>query len=123
MSNKNAILSGLAVLIVAAFFPVWYGFIAKKGEPPVIEKPTNATKCVEDVEYMRAYHMDMLNTWRDKVVREGQRWHESKNGKFEMSLTRGCMSCHEYKKSCYRCHSYVNVHPYCWDCHLSGKEE
>ena len=30
-----------------------------------------------------------------------------------------CMSCHANKdKFCDRCHDYLAVKPYCWDCHV-----
>lgn len=126
MSDKGTVIIGLAILLVAAAFPVWYGFLpGKRTAPPVIEKPAGETKCVEDTDYMTARHMDLLNTWRDEVVREGKRTHVSKDGrKFEMSLTRTCMKCHvDREQSCDRCHNYMAVHPYCWDCHLGREKE
>jgi len=77
-------------------------------------------ECVASTEYMRASHMDLLNEWRDEVVREGNRIYTSPNGKeFEMSLTKTCTNCHYNKKEfCDQCHDYLGVTPYCWDCHV-----
>ncbi len=69
-------------------------------------------------------HMDLLNEWRDTVVRKGERRYVSASGRaFDMSLTRTCMSCHTSKKEfCDSCHNYLAVVPYCWDCHVEPKE-
>ncbi len=120
--SKGTIIIGLAVFLAAVAFPVWYGFIAgDKGAPPDIEKPAGETHCVAD--NMTARHMDLLNKWRDAVVRDGERFHTYKGQKYEMSLTRTCLKCHVREQSCDRCHNYVDVNPYCWDCHLGGKEK
>jgi hypothetical protein len=77
---------------------------------------------VEDAEgYMKSWHMDLLNTWRDDVVREGKRIHVSRDygTRYEMSLTKTCLGCHSNKKKfCDQCHDYIGVEPYCWDCHI-----
>jgi hypothetical protein len=41
-----------------------------------------------------------------------------------MSLTNTCITqCHSNKaKFCDRCHDYMNVQPWCWDCHNFPKE-
>jgi hypothetical protein len=40
-----------------------------------------------------------------------------------MSLTRTCLDCHSNKAEfCDRCHTYMAVDPYCWDCHVEPKE-
>ena len=100
--------------------------------------PTHTDKCVAETQYMRDSHMDLLNTWRDEVVREGNRnyaspwdkkdcpppgWVED-DGKchFERSLSRTCMSCHKSRADfCTKCHSFTNVDPYCWDCHVEPR--
>jgi len=73
---------------------------------------------------MRASHMDLLNQWRDDVVRVGNRDYKSTlTGKtFDMSLSRTCMDCHSNKADfCDRCHDFLSVDPYCWDCHVEPK--
>jgi hypothetical protein len=33
------------------------------------------------------------------------------------------MDCHSNKsKFCDQCHNYVDVDPFCWDCHIEPKE-
>jgi hypothetical protein len=68
---------------------------------------------------MRTNHTDLLNTWKEQVVRDGKRTYVSSTGKaHQMSLTNTCMECHANKaKFCDRCHDYMNVKPFCWDCH------
>jgi len=73
---------------------------------------------------MKANHMDLLNQWRDDVVRKGVRIYKAGNGrKFEMSLSNTCMNCHSNKSEfCDECHGYGGVDPYCWDCHIEPEE-
>lgn len=127
MSNKGTVLFGLVVFIVVATFPVWYS--RATGDPglrPKVELPAGETKCVEDKQYMTAWHMDLLNSWRDAVVRDGKRLYisEAYGDKHEMSLTKTCLKCHTSKeKFCDKCHEYADVSPYCWDCHLERRGE
>ncbi len=80
-------------------------------------------ECVNTAEYMRTSHMDLLNDWRDKVVRENIRFTSINGKKTEMSLTKTCMSCHSNKEQfCDQCHNYLEVTPYCWDCHVEPKK-
>jgi hypothetical protein len=64
--------------------------------------------------------MDLLNEWREKVVRDEERIYTSPGGKeFEMSLSNTCTNCHSNKSEfCDRCHDYLGVTPYCWNCHV-----
>lgn len=89
-----------------------------------LEKETGKKECIESKEFMRTEHMQMLNNWRDAVVRDGERLYINSNGKnFDMSLQNACMKCHSNKKDfCDKCHGYVAVKPYCWDCHIEPKE-
>jgi hypothetical protein len=89
--------------------------------------PEKEKKCVEDGAYMKRKHMQLLDLWRDSVVRVGKRSFVSyDNRKYDMSLQNTCMSanCHAKKTEfCDRCHNYTGVVPYCWDCHIPPKEE
>lgn len=127
MRNAGMIIGGLIVFLILMTSPIWYNALfGTSVEPPKVESPPNgSTECVEQVEYMRAFHMDLLNEWRDKVVRDGTRDYVSTtNGRaFDMSLSRTCMDCHSNKADfCDRCHTYMAVSPYCWDCHVEPKE-
>ncbi len=82
-------------------------------------------------------HMALLLEWRDEVVRDGDRtipeWWQDRNGNpivvhgrpLKKSLSDGCLVCHTKKKPgesedkfCDVCHTYVEMEPYCWDCHV-----
>jgi hypothetical protein len=81
---------------------------------------TKGDQCVAPAAYMRKNHMLLLNTWRDSVVRDGERFHIMPDGsRVEKSLTKTCLGCHVSKKQfCEECHIYASVKPYCWECHV-----
>ena len=124
MSEKGKIVFGLSVFVILITFPFW-SRLAAAGEPeggrPELEYPTNAEACIESTDYMAASHMDLLNQWRDELVREGNREYVSSAGEtYEKSLTRTCLSCHEDRDAfCTRCHDYADVQPTCWQCHTT----
>jgi hypothetical protein len=127
MYDAGKIIVGIVVFVVLATSPLWFNMLtAETPEVPELKLPTNgSTECVEATEYMRSEHMDLLNQWRDEVVREGARDYVSTStGKtFDMSLSRTCMDCHANKAEfCDACHTYMAVSPYCWDCHVEPKE-
>ena len=126
MYDTGKIIIGLVVFVILATSPLWFNALtAESPEAPELQLPTNGSKeCVEATEYMRSEHMDLLNQWRDDVVRNGQRdYVSSSNGKiYDMSLSRTCMDCHSNKAEfCDACHDYMAVNPYCWDCHVEPK--
>jgi len=124
MNDKPKIVAGLVAFLVLATFPIWYALgFASDIDPPELELPEDGSHCIEDREYMVANHMDLLNRWRDDVVRDGQQYYTSTSGeKHVMSLTGTCMQCHNNRTTfCARCHSYADVQPVCWDCHLESK--
>ena len=123
MYDASKILLGLAIFVILVTFPFWFSIANEtSGYRPELAKPENETMCVEDTEYMRSLHMDLLNQWRDAVVREGDRVYISTNGReHEMSLTGTCLGCHTSKADfCDQCHEYVGASPYCWDCHVDS---
>lgn len=146
MSDKPKIIAGLVVGAVVLTFPLWYA--------PAAGRPDSAPQyalpeghCVEA--NMKAQHMQLLQSWRNAVVREGQTEYVSKSygDKYRMRLTETCLlECHGLaanKKAasaaagsvaahpgqtaqqafCYQCHSYAGVRPTCWDCHLESQEK
>jgi len=126
MHDVGKIAGGLVVFLVLATSPLWYNALsASTPDVPTLAKPPNGSQqCVEATEYMRASHMDLLNQWRDEVVRNGNRSYTSKlTGKtIDMSLSRTCMECHSNKAEfCGRCHNFLSVDPFCWDCHVEPK--
>jgi hypothetical protein len=121
MSDRARIGLGVAVLLVVLTLPAWYALGgSSEAAQPELEMPRDSTECVEDVQYMRPYHMDLLDQWRTAVVRDGERWHTSVSGERRvMSLTGTCMGCHTNREQfCTRCHDYSGVEPTCWDCHI-----
>lgn len=131
MYNGGKIIAGLIIFIGLFTFPIFYNMgktstmpEPKLDTPAIKELPEAERKCVESKEYMRANHMQLLDEWRDLVLREGNLVYESTGGKkYIMSLQNTCMHCHSNKKEfCDKCHNYANVKPYCWSCHISPKE-
>ena len=123
MYDAGKIVAGRAIFVILATSPLWYNALsAAPPDRPELQLPTNgSTECVESVEYMRANHMDLLDVWRDTVVREDVRTYTSElTGKtFNMSLSDTCLDCHATKQQfCDACHTYSAVTPYCWDCHV-----
>ena len=92
-------------------------------QPGELVLPQGEPGCVLPTGEMRASHMELLNDWRDLVVRDGERVMTTWDGRqARRSLTASCLGCHtEKEKFCDRCHGYVGVTPYCWDCHLTPK--
>lgn len=124
MHDGGKIVAGLAAFVVVAALPFWQSALSGAPAKPEPKLPLQEKQCVLSREEMRANHMDLLNQWRDTVVRKGERRTVSASGRaFDMSLTRTCMSCHTSKKEfCDSCHNYLAVVPYCWDCHVEPKE-
>ena len=128
--NKNTIIAGLAIFVIAVLYPLWFNMVTvtqAAPEPELSAKAKAAKKCVLDKYDMRANHMSLLDEWRDSVVRDADRMYKGTNGKsFNMSLSTGensCLGCHEDKaKFCDSCHTYASVTPYCWECHTNPKE-
>jgi hypothetical protein len=127
MKDKNLIFGGVIIFIIIATFPFWYNR-GQAAPPPELELTAAAKAagvCVRSTEYMRAEHMQLLDLWRDSVVRRGDRTYVNPSGKeFNMSLSNTCLDCHSNKAQfCDRCHDYASVRPYCWDCHIDNPKE
>ncbi|RJQ50230.1 MAG: menaquinol oxidoreductase [Nitrospiraceae bacterium] len=130
MYNGGKIIVGIAIFVGLFVFPIFYNMGKPSAMPePKLDTPVinqlDEKRCVESADYMRANHMQLLDEWRDSVLRDGNFVYESSNGKkYVMSLQNTCMHCHSNKKEfCDSCHTYANVKPYCWSCHLESKEK
>ena len=127
MYNKGKIIVGLAIFVVLITFPFWFnqGKAAPAPERVLTAQAKAAKECILSAELMRTEHMQMLNDWRDMVVRDGTRLYVSSSGKkYNMSLSNTCLDCHSNKAEfCDRCHNYAAVTPYCWDCHIDNPKE
>ena len=133
MNDKIKIITGLVIFAVIVTSPIWMNACKAKDVPtPVLSAEAEAAKvkaggeggCVLPKAEMAKNHMELLDGWRNTVVREGQRVHLVKNEagedvEFDMSLSNTCLSCHTNKAEfCDKCHDYASVNPYCWDCHV-----
>lgn len=111
----------LAVLAVAVAFMAVPSLEAAAGvDLPKLEKG-KGDKCVEDTQFMRRNHMDLLKHHRDETMRKGIRTTRH-------SLKK-CVECHASEETgsvaaskqdfCVACHSYASVKLDCWDCHAT----
>lgn len=130
MHDSAKIIIGLLIFIVLVASPFYYSSDTAATMPePSLDTPIinmlSTKKCVESREYMRSNHMQLLDEWRDIVVRDGERTYFTQDGRpFLISLQNTCLKCHSNKEAfCDRCHTYTNVKPYCWDCHIATKEK
>ena len=121
MSDRTKATFGLAAFLVLAAFPMWQALgAAGEAVRPELELPEDETECIEETEFMSARHMELLNTWRNALVRDGETEYTSTSGEtWDISLTGTCMDCHDNRETfCTRCHDYANVAPRCWNCHI-----
>ncbi len=126
MYDGPKIITGIVIFLVIVTFPIWYNVASGKADyQPDPKLPATEKSCVMDTAYMKANHMDLLNTWRDEVVRNGERVFTAQDGrKYNKSLTGNCLGCHESKADfCDQCHNYVGVAPYCWNCHVDPEKD
>ena len=73
MYNKGLIVSGLVIFVLLVTFPIWFNGL-DAGPLPKPELPPNGTKeCVAPAAEMRDSHMQLLNVWRDEVIRTSSR--------------------------------------------------
>jgi hypothetical protein len=115
LHNKK--LGGIVVaLIVVMLLPFGFsvaGAAFARGDqmPDVfLEMPApQFDRCVEDTEYMRFRHMDLLKQIREEFIRDGIRGN--------VSLT-NCRDCHTSRERfCNRCHEAATVIIDCFGCH------
>ena len=130
MYDRELIITLILVFVIAFTYPFWYNVAnAAIGNGLGVPEPVIAAgeekECVESKAFMKTRHMDLLNDWRDAVVRDGHRVYRSPNGKkHEISLSNTCMKCHPNKTQfCDQCHDYMGVVPYCWECHIAPTEK
>jgi hypothetical protein len=119
MRDRAVIAAGLVMFLALATFPLWYNVAARtQAAAPVLNRPA-ARACVAPRDFMRTSHMQLLVSWREDVVRRGDRLFVAFDGhRYEKKLTGTCLGCHENKaKFCDRCHDYAGVSPTCGDCH------
>lgn len=120
MYNAKYVIAGIIVFVAIFSSPFWMGAFSGSYSRPDVVLPKDKKECVEPVEYMRAEHMQLLNTWRDEALRKENREYVASNGKkWEISLQNTCMKCHnDASQFCDKCHVSNSVYPYCWTCHV-----
>lgn len=127
MYDGGKIIVGLIIGLGLLLSPFLYnaGKATKAPEPQLTAKAKEAKMCVADTNFMTTKHMQLLDRWRDEVVRKGERYYRSAEGKvYYKSLQVTCLDCHSNKtKFCDECHNYMAVVPYCWECHIAPKEK
>ena len=127
-TSKGLPMTVIIVFVAMMLSPMLMNLAGGKADVPKPELPKFEKECVESAAYMRANHMSLLDTWRNDVVRDGEREYvphvkRDNMGPYDKSLTRTCLKCHNNKtKFCDRCHTYAGVKPYCWTCHVVPKE-
>jgi predicted CXXCH cytochrome family protein len=98
---------------------------ALAGTPlPDIPKAVKGEQCVEDTQFMRKNHMELLMHQRDETMHKGIRT--------KKHSLKECFSCHVVKGAdnkpvtaadprhfCSQCHSYAAVQVDCFQCHAS----
>jgi hypothetical protein len=124
MKDRVLIIVGIIIFAFLFTIPFWMNLSSRAElKQPELIYPEGETNCIAEKEYIKANHMDILNRWRDSVVRENVRFTVINGEKVEMSLSKTCMRCHSNKETfCDRCHNYLGVDPYCWNCHIAPKE-
>ncbi len=124
MYNKGTVIGGLILFIILVTTPIWYNGLNAGPMPKPELPPGGEQKCVLSASEMRDKHMQLLNEWRDDVLRKDDRVMVTVDGKqYRKGLQTTCMECHTNKeKFCDTCHTYASVTPYCWECHLTAKD-
>ena len=124
MKDKKWIILGLIVFVGLFTFPFWFNVGKAAPAPEIVlsEKALAAKECVMTKDFMKTEHMQLLDVWRLKVVRDGDTEFVNADGKtYHMSLSNTCLDCHSNKEQfCDRCHDYASVKPYCFDCHIEN---
>ena len=139
MYDGGKIIPGLIIGLSLFLFPFFWnsGRAAKAPVPQLTEKAKAATECVAPTPYMRTWHMQLLDNWRQEVVRNGDRYYDTKPKTWEMGWDRKVLEYWrnfiadtgpEYKGlkqdkvvykslqlTCMECHS--NKSKFCDECH------
>ena len=128
MYDQGRIITGIVIGLVILTFPFWFNLgqaPARAPEAKIAEAAKAAGECIAPKDEIKTSHMQVLDDWRNTVVRDADRFYTAENGKqYEMSLQNTCMKCHTSKvEFCDQCHNYAAVSPFCWDCHVAPKEK
>jgi len=115
--DAGKFVGGIAIAGLIGAGPLWVAKVhgAKGGALA----PPRSAPCLESKESMRTGHPALLASWRDRVVRSGQRSYHTADGRdVPIGLGETCLGCHgEASKFCDRCHAQNAVTLSCWQCH------
>lgn len=109
----------LAILLLFGFLFVLTGCSRVEPPSPHLLAEARGDQCVEETDYMRRAHMDLLMHERDEAKRYGRR---NPDHSFV-----GCIDCHVSPMAskndpaghfCLACHSFNAVRMDCFQCHL-----
>lgn len=123
MYNAKYIWVGIVLFLVIFTLPFTLNVGSTSYVRPELALPKGEEKCIEPVEFMRAEHMTLLNSWRDQALRDDNREYVASDGRvWTIALQTTCQQCHANKEEfCDVCHDSNSVTPYCWDCHIEPK--
>ena len=128
MRDRGKIVLGLADLPRAGHRSrsgtTWPAARSRAARDPVISPTGRDRAACADTAYMRAEHMELLDDWRDEVVRDGRPdLHRGgrHGGTTRASPAPAWAATPTRREFCDRCHDYLGVKPYCWDCHVEPK--
>jgi len=129
MTLRRACRGMLAVVLICMAVPALAAgnVTAESGVPLPIIAMGQGDSCVEDTDFMRRNHMNLLKHQRDETMLRGVRE--------EQYSLKDCISCHVVKGPdevpvtisspqhfCRSCHDYAAVNVDCFQCHASRPE-
>jgi hypothetical protein len=136
MARRRSVATIVVAIVLALFSLARMAAVSAAGEEegatsrvPAPDIPAGRGEfCVEDTEFMRRNHMNLLMHQRDDTMLEGIR-----GGKHSL---KECIDCHAVegpdamavtvsspKHFCRSCHDYAAVKIDCFDCHASRPED
>jgi len=121
MRDAGRIVGGLVIVLVVVAGPLWVNSV-RGVQPVALPKAAGGDRCLQPREEMRKNHPALLASWRERVVRLGDRVHHSEDGvDVRISLTDTCLGCHgKASEFCDKCHAQSAVTLSCWQCHESS---
>lgn len=123
MRDAGRLVGGVVILAAVLAAPLW--FVWARGEQPAsLPKVAADEGCVEPPGEIRKRHPALLTSWRERVVRQGDRVHEKADGRsVRISLTETCLGCHgQASEFCDSCHRQAGVSLSCWQCHATERK-
>jgi len=76
------IIGGIVIFLIVVLSPLWYNaFTGRASYVPELKLPADEKQCVESAPYMRVNHIELLNLWKETVVRTGERTYKAGDGK------------------------------------------